>query len=90
MTKAELIAQIAEQAEIKKGEAEKALATIIATVATEVKAGRDMALTGLGTFSLSKRAARKGRNPRTGDAIKIPASKTVKFRPSKALKDMVK
>jgi DNA-binding protein HU-beta len=90
MTKAELIAQIAEQAEIKKGEAEKALATIIATVATEVKAGRDMALTGLGTFSLSKRAARKGRNPRTGETIKIPASKTVKFRPSKALKDMVK
>ena len=90
MTKAELITQLAEQAEIKKSEAEKALATIIATVATEVKAGRDMALTGLGTFSLSKRAARKGRNPRTGETIKIPASKTVKFRPSKALKDMVK
>ena len=90
MTKAELVSQIAEQAEIKKGEAEKALATIISTVASEVKAGRDMALTGLGTFSLSKRAARKGRNPQTGETIKIPASKSVKFRPSKTLKDMVK
>ena len=80
---------IAEDAGVTKSAAEKSLAAIIDCVVREVKADRGLILPGLGSFSLAKRAARKGRNPRTGEAIKIPASKTVKFKPAQALKDAV-
>jgi DNA-binding protein HU-beta len=81
---------MAEEAGVTKTAAEKAFSSIIEAVAVEVKAGRNINLPGLGSFSLSKRKARKGRNPRTGEPIKIPASKSVKFKPGKTLKEAVK
>ena len=90
MTKADLISKMAEESGVTKTAAEKALGAIIEAVAVEVKAGRNINLPGLGSFSLSKRKARKGRNPRTGEPIKIPASKSVKFKPGKTLKEAVK
>ena len=89
MTKAELVAKIAEEVGVTKVQAEKTLAVIIGTVTNEVKVNDSMALPGLGTFSLLKRNARTGRNPQTGAEIEIPASKTVKFKCAKALKDSV-
>ena len=89
MTKAQLIAGIAKEAELTQAAAQKALETITKCIAVEVKAGRSIALPGLGSFNLAKRAARKGRNPRTGAEIKIPASKTVRFKASSVLKDKI-
>lgn len=87
MTKAELVAYIAEQAEIKKAEAEAALGAVIESVVDQINGGNSITLTGLGTFSLAERKARKGRNPQTGETMKIPASKTMKFKPAKAVRD---
>ncbi|MDY6851082.1 MAG: HU family DNA-binding protein [Thermodesulfobacteriota bacterium] len=89
MTKAELLAQIAEETETSKVRVEKILETIIETIVNEVKADRSLTLKGLGTFSLAKRAARKGRNPKTGAEIDIAASKSMKFKPSKTVKDVL-
>lgn len=89
MTKAELVAKIAEEVGITKVQAEKTLTVVIATVTKEVKQSDSMVLPGLGTFSLLNRNARTGRNPQTGAEINIPASKTVKFKCAKALKDAV-
>jgi len=90
MTKAELIVKIAEKANLTKANAERALNAFLETVeATLVKEGK-LTLTGFGTFNVDKRQARVGRNPRTGAEIKIPATKVVKFRPGKILKDAVK
>lgn len=89
MTKAELVAKIAEGAGITKAQADKALVEVVEAVLDELKAGRAIAITGLGSFSLSERSARKGRNPKTGEEIDIPASRGVKFKPSKNVKDMV-
>ncbi|MDD3312044.1 HU family DNA-binding protein [Pseudodesulfovibrio sp.] len=90
MTKADLIVKIAEKANLTKANAERALNAFLETVeATLVKEGK-LTLTGFGTFSVDKRKARVGRNPRTGAEIKIPATKVVKFHPGKVLKDAVK
>ena len=82
MNKTELVAAIAEQAEISKKDAEK-------VVAEELKKGEKIQLVGFGTFEVSERAAREGRNPQTGEAMTIAASKTPKFKAGKALKDSI-
>lgn len=90
MTKAELVVKIADKAGMTKANAERALNAFLESVEdTLVKDGKLM-LTGFGTFAVESRKARKGRNPRTGQEIEIPASKVVKFRPGKLLKDAVK
>ncbi|MBR6477230.1 MAG: HU family DNA-binding protein [Lachnospiraceae bacterium] len=87
MNKAELIAAIAENAEMSKKDAEKALKAFTDIVTEELKKGEKVALVGFGTFEVSQRAAREGRNPATNKTIKIPASKAPKFKAGKALKD---
>ena len=89
MNKAELVAAVAEKTGLKKGDAEKAVKAFSEVVAEELANGGKVQLVGFGTFELSKRAARKGRNPQTGEAMKIKASKTPKFKPGKAFKDAV-
>ena len=90
MTKAELIEKIAAKAGTTKASAERALnAFLDSAKGVLVKDGK-LTLTGFGTFVVEKRSERKGRNPRTGAAIKIPASKVVRFRSGKALKESVK
>ncbi|MGY0194857.1 HU family DNA-binding protein [Leptothrix sp. BB-4] len=89
MNKSELIEHIAEQADISKAAAARALEAVIGGVGTALKKGDSVALVGFGTFSVTKRASRAGRNPRTGAAIKIKASKVAKFRPGKALRDAI-
>ena len=90
MNKTELIEHIAKSADISKAASARALDAIIGAVKTTLKKNGSVTLVGFGTFSVSKRAARTGRNPRTGDAIKIKAAKVPKFRPGKGLKDAVK
>jgi DNA-binding protein HU-beta len=89
MNKSELIDQIAASADISKAAAGRALDATIAAVETALKAGDSVTLIGFGTFSVGERAARTGRNPRTGKALKIKAAKVPKFRPGKGLKDAV-
>jgi DNA-binding protein HU-beta len=90
MTKAELIAVMAGDAGVTKAAAAKALESFSVAVAKELKKSGKLGLVGFGTFSVSKRKAREGRNPQTGKAIKIPAKKVVKFKAGKALADKVK
>lgn len=90
MTKAELIDKIAFVAGITKSDAAKALDATIDSIRIAMKKGQKVTLVGFGTFSVSKRKARKGRNPRTGAEIKIPATKVPKFTAGKALKDAVR
>jgi DNA-binding protein HU-beta len=90
MTKAELIAQVAGEAQVKKVDAEKAINSLIRIVSGALKAQGRLALAGFGTFMVTERKAREGRNPQTGSPIKIPATKVVKFKPGKQLKDSVK
>ena len=87
MNKAELIDHIAEQADISKAAAMRALEAVIGGVTTTLKKNGSVSIVGFGTFAVTKRAARTGRNPRTGAAIKIKAAKVPKFRPGKGLKD---
>lgn len=87
MNKSELIEHMATQADISKAAAGRALDALIGGVRHTLKKGGTVSVVGFGTFSVTKRAARTGRNPRTGAAIKIKASKVPKFRPGKALKD---
>ena len=91
MNKTELVAAMAEKAELSKKDAEAALKALTATIAEELTKGEKVQLVGFGTFEVSERAAREGRNknPQTGKAIKIPASKAPKFKAGKALKDTV-
>ena len=89
MNKTELIAAMAEQASLTKKDAEKALAAFTDVVAEELKKGGKIQLVGFGTFEVSERAAREGRNPQTGETMKIAASKAPKFKHGKALKDIV-
>jgi DNA-binding protein HU-beta len=89
MNKTELVAAIAEKAEITKKDADKALAAFTEVVASELKKGEKVQLVGFGTFEVSERAAREGRNPQTGETMTIAASKAPKFKPGKALKDEV-
>ena len=90
MTKADLIAQVASEAQIKKADAEKAINTLIKAVSGTLKSKGRLALAGFGTFVVASRKAREGRNPQTGKPIKIPATKVVKFKPGKQLKELVK
>lgn len=89
MNKTELIEHMAGKAEISKAAATRALDALIAAVKTTLKKNGSVTLVGFGTFSVGKRAARVGRNPRTGDPIKIKAAKVPKFKPGKGLKDAV-
>ena len=89
MNKAELVAAIAAKTELSKKDSEKALKAFIDVVAEELKKGEKVQLVGFGTFEVAKRAAREGRNPQTGKAMKIAASKAPKFKAGKALKDEV-
>lgn len=87
MNKTELVAAIAEKTELSKKDAEKALKAFTDVVADELKNGEKVVLAGFGTFEVSERAAREGRNPLTGETIQIKASKAPKFKAGKALKD---
>ena len=87
MNKTELIDHIAQHADISKAAATRALESTIDAVMTTLKSGDSVSLVGFGTFAVGTRAARVGRNPRTGTEIKIKAAKVPKFRPGKALKD---
>ena len=87
MTKSELIDAIAEKAGLSKADASKALTATLESVTDALKAGEKVALIGFGTFSVSLRAARTGKNPQTGEAIAIPASKAAKFKAGQKLKD---
>ncbi len=89
MNKAELVAAIATKAEVSKKDAEKMLGAFTATITDELKKGEKIALIGFGTFETRKRAAREGKNPQTGAAIKIPASVVPAFKAGKALKDAI-
>ena len=89
MNKTELVAAMAEQAGLTKKDAEKALVAFTDAVAAELKKGGKVQLVGFGTFEVSERAAREGRNPQTGETMKIEASKAPKFKAGKALKDLV-
>jgi DNA-binding protein HU-beta len=89
VNKTELIDHIAKTADISKAAATRALDSLIGAVKSTLKKNGSVTLVGFGTFTVGKRAARTGRNPRTGDAIKIKAAKVPKFRPGKALKDAV-
>ena len=89
MNKTELIAAIAEQAEISKKDSEKALKAFVDVVTQQLKADDKVQLVGFGTFEVSKRAAREGRNPQTGKTMKIAACKAPKFKAGKALKDAI-
>ncbi len=89
MNKQELVAKVAEGADISKAKAAQAVDAVIEAVKTSLKKGDDVRLVGFGTFTVAKRAATTGRNPRTGEPIKIPASKQPKFKAGKELKEAV-
>lgn len=89
MNKTELIAAMADQAGLSKKDAEAALKAFTDVVASELKANGKVQLVGFGTFEVSERAAREGRNPQTGETMTIAASKAPKFKAGKALKDMI-
>ena len=89
MNKTELVAAMAEQADMTKKDAEKALTAFTEVVTKELAKGGKIQLVGFGTFEVSERAAREGRNPQTGATMKIAATKAPKFKAGKALKDSV-
>jgi len=89
MNKTELVAAMAEKAELSKKDTEKALKAFTETVSEQLKKGEKIQLVGFGTFEVVKRAARTGKNPQTGKAIKIAACKAPKFKAGKALKETV-
>ncbi|WP_318664502.1 HU family DNA-binding protein [Treponema sp.] len=89
MNKSELVDAIAKDTGLSKKDSEAALKATIETISKELTKGHDVSLIGFGTFSVGKRAARNGINPKTGETIKIAASKSPKFKAGKALKDRV-
>ncbi len=89
MNKTELVAAMADKTGLSKKDAEKALKAFTDTVSTQLKKGDKVQLVGFGTFEVTKRAKREGRNPQTGAVMSIPASKAPKFKAGKALKDLV-
>ncbi len=89
MNKTELVAAMADQAGISKKDAEKALVAFTGVVTEELKKGEKVQLVGFGTFEISERKEREGRNPQNGQVMKIAASKAPKFKAGKALKDAV-
>ena len=90
MTKAELVAKISSEAGITKTQADKAVEGFVSAVSAALSGGEKITLVGFGTFSVTARSQREGRNPRTGEVIKIPASKVVKFKAGKTLSEKVK
>ncbi len=90
MTKADLVEKVASDTGLSKADASRALDAALDNIKKTLKKGQKVTLVGFGTFSVSKRKARKGRNPQTGEEIKIPASKIPKFTPGKGLKEIVK
>jgi len=90
MTKAELVGKIAGGSGISKSQAEKAVEGFVSAVSGALATGNKITLVGFGTFSVGSRSQREGRNPRTGEKIKIPASKVVKFKAGKALSEKIK
>ena len=89
MNKAELIDAVAESADLQRASAERALNAVVDAIAAQLKAGDSVAISGFGTFTVKERAARTGRNPRTGEPIEIAAARVPGFKPGKALKDAV-
>ena len=89
MNKAELIAQIADETGITKTQANTALDSFVGAVTKTLKKGDKVTLVGFGTFSVSKRAARNGRNPQTGEVIKIKARKVARFKAGKELSEKI-
>ena len=89
MTKAELVTMVAEKADLTKKDAEKAISALVESISETLAKGEKIQLVGFGTFEVAERAARTGKNPQTGEAINIPASKAPKFKAGKALKDVV-
>jgi DNA-binding protein HU-beta len=94
MNKSELIDKIADQvqktSDLKKNQIEEILAQTMSLIKTSVKKGQDVTLIGFGTFTKTKRKARAGRNPKTGEAIKIPAMNLPKFKPGKDFKELIR
>ncbi len=90
MNRTELINAVASTADLSKKKATEAIDAATTTITKALKKGDSVTLLGFGTFSVRKRAARKGRNPQTGEPIKIKASKTAAFKPGKALRDALK
>ncbi len=90
MTKADLIDAVAAGADISKAAAARAIDSFTGAITKSLKKGKKVTLVGFGSFSVTKRKARKGRNPRTGETIKIAASKTPKFSAGKTLKQAIK
>ena len=89
MNKQDMIVQIAEAAEVSKSAAERAVDALVGAVKSSLRKGDAVTLVGFGTFYVGQRKAREGRNPRTGEALKIAASRIPKFRAGKALKDAI-
>jgi DNA-binding protein HU-beta len=89
MNKTEFVAAVADKAGLSKKDTEKALKAFTDVIAAALKKGDKVQLVGFGTFEVTKRAAREGRNPQTGETMKIKACKAPKFKAGKALKDMV-
>ena len=89
MNKSELIEHMATEADISKAAAGRALEALVGGIERTLKKGGTVSLVGFGSFSVTKRAAREGRNPRTGETIKIKARKAPKFTPGKAFKDAI-
>jgi len=90
MTKSELIDKIAKESKIPRAAAERAIKSFTATITEVLKAGDKITLPGFGTYLVSNRSARKGRNPRTGEEIDIPAARIPKFKVGKGFKDAVR
>jgi DNA-binding protein HU-beta len=90
MTKEDMVGRIAKEADISKAKAGKALDAVLGGITSELKRGRKVTFVGFGTFQVTKRAARKGRNPRTGQMINIPAARVPKFKAGSKLKAAVK
>ena len=89
MNKNDLVAKVATTAGLSKADTTKAVDSVFDAITSSLKGGDEVRLVGFGTFSISNRRATEGRNPRTGERIKIPASKQPKFKAGKALKDAV-
>lgn len=90
MNKGELIEKVAKECALAKADAEKVLTSIFGIITDAMKAGGKVTLVGFGTFSVSERAAREGRNPQSGETISIPAKKVVKFKAGTKLNDSMK
>ena len=89
MNKNDLVASVADASGLSRADATKAVDAVFDSITNSLKSGTEVRLVGFGTFTVSKRAATTGRNPRTGEEIKIPASKQAKFKAGKGLKDAV-